>query len=117
MLTRVSRRTLTLLKRQKLLFIPLWWGLLGYFLFRHVLGFVPHEWDRLFFAVFELLFAISFVHGVVTFLSARKDASKSQHPDPNAAALIDGEIDIAEYGRRRAVEADSASHGAASQER
>lgn len=48
--------------------------------------------------------------GVVNGLSSmRRDVRKSLHPDPDVAALIDKEIDIAEFARRRALAAEQRS--------
>ncbi len=101
MLFKPSDRTTTLMKRGNWLFLPLWLGTIAY-IWLSAEGMIPKQWGQLFFPVFGLLFALNFIYALVALNSARQDAAKSQHPDANVAALIDGEIDIAEYGRRRA---------------
>lgn len=106
MLFKPSARTTTLMKRGNWLFLPLWLGTISY-IWLSAEGVIPKQWSQLFFPVFGVLFALNFIYALVALNSARQDAAKSQHPDPDVAALIDGEIDIAEYGRRRARASES----------
>ncbi|GCL62585.1 hypothetical protein [Pseudaquabacterium pictum] len=100
MLFRPSERTKAHFRRGNWLFFPLWVGTLLY-IWAGVEGAISREWDNVFFPVFGILFAANFVYGVVGLTLARQDATKSQHPDQDVAALIDGEIDIGEYRKRK----------------
>ena len=100
MLFKPSPRTTTLMKRGNWLFVPLWLGTAAY-IWLSGEGVIPQNWSKFFFPVFGLLFAANFIYALVALRSAREDAKKSQHPDPDVAALIDGHIDITEYGRRK----------------
>ena len=100
MLFKPSPRTVTLMKRGNWLFFPVWLGILAY-IWLSAEGAIPRAWNQFIFPVLVLLVAANFVYALVALNSAHQDSKKSQHPDPDVAALIDGEIDIAEYGRRR----------------
>ena len=73
-------------------------------------GLIPPAWDSLFFPIFVLWFAVNFIYGLLALTSAYRDARKSQNPDGDVAALIDGEIDIAEYGQRSAPRGTGSGH-------
>lgn len=88
------------MRRGNWLFFPFWFATLAY-IGLSAAGLISRSWDKLFFPIFGLLFAINFVYGIVALMSAREDASRSQHPDQDVADLVDGRIDIAEYGRRK----------------
>ena len=100
MLFKPSKKTNALMKRGAWLFLPLWCGTVAYIWLTSE-GIISKSWDTAFFAVFMLLFAVNFAHMLVALNSARKDATRSQHPDPDVAALIDGEIDLKTYGERK----------------
>lgn len=101
MLFKPSPRTITMIKRGSWLFFPLWPGAVAY-IWLSAEGMVPRGWNQIFFPAFSVLFVLNFIYALVALNSARQDTKRSQHPDPHVAALIDGEIDIAEYGRRKA---------------
>lgn len=100
MLVKPSPKTSALMLRGNWLFWPLWGGGLLYRGLRAE-GIISREWDGAFFSIFGILFAVNYINSIVALNSARQDAKKSQHPDPDIAALIDGEIDISEYRKRR----------------
>ncbi len=100
MLFKPSPRTVTLMKRGNWLFFPVWLGILAY-IWLSAEGAIPRAWAQIIVPLFVVLVAANFVYALVALNSAHQDSKKSQHPDPDVAALIDGEIDIAEYGRRR----------------
>ena len=102
MLFKPSPRTIKLMRRGNWLFFPLWLGTLAY-IWLSAEGAITLAWNQLFLLVFGLLFAANFVYALLALNSARQDAKRSQHPDPDVAAVIDGEIEIAEYGRRKSL--------------
>ena len=101
MLFKPSPRTVTLMKRGNWLFFPVWLGILAY-IWLSAEGAIPRAWAQIIVPLFVVLVAANFVYALVALNSAHQDSKKSQHPYPDVAALIDGEIDIAEYGRRKA---------------
>ena len=82
------------------LFFPLWVGTLLY-IWAVAEGVISKKWDSVFFPIFGVLFFVNFVHSMIGLTLARKDMKKSQHPDKDVAALIDEEIDIGEYRKRK----------------
>lgn len=101
-----SPKTVALLKKGNWLFFPLWLGVLAYIWLRSA-GMISSGWDKVFFPVVFVWMLVYAAHSVKAFASAYADSKRSQHPDPDVAALVDKEIDIAEYGRRKAERAKS----------
>ena len=65
------------------------------------LGVIPMSWSPFFFAAYFVAFfvAVSFILREMDW--AYREKLKSDHPDPDVRALINGEIDISEYRRRK----------------
>jgi hypothetical protein len=101
-----SPRTVALLKRGNWLFLPLWLGVLAYIWLRGA-DVISSAWDKVFFPVVIVWMLVYAAHALKTLASAHADSERSQHPDPDVAALVDKEIDIAEYRRRKEEHAKS----------
>jgi hypothetical protein len=65
------------------------------------LGYFPDSWARFVVPIAVLTTVVSFFLVVPFLLSARRDIARSQHPEPNVCALIDGEITLEQYGQRK----------------
>jgi len=64
------------------------------------LGIIPMSWSPFFFAAYfvALFFAVIILLREIDW--AYHEKLKSDHPDPDVSALMNGEIDIPEYRRR-----------------
>lgn len=101
-----STKTVALFKKGNFLFLPLWLGVLAYIWLRGA-DLIPSVWDKLFFPIVIVWMFICAAYTVKALASAHVDSKRAQHPDPDVAALIDKEIDIAEYRRRKEEHAKS----------
>lgn len=101
-----SLKTVALLKRGNWLFFPLWFGVLAYIWLRSA-DVISRAWDKVFFPVVFVWMLVYAAHSVKALASAHADSKRSQHPEPEVAALVDKEIDIAEYRRRKEERAKS----------
>jgi hypothetical protein len=64
-------------------------------------GVLPLSWARFVVPVAVSLSLASVLLAVPFLLSARRDTSRSQHGDPDVRSLIDGEINLEQYGQRK----------------
>ena len=103
---KLSLKTVALLKKGNWLFYPFWFGILVYLSLRGA-AVISSVWDKIFFLVLIVWMLVATSHWVRILASAHADSKRSQHPDPDVAALIDKEIDIAEFTRRREERAKS----------
>jgi uncharacterized membrane protein len=100
LLIKTSEKTNTLARRANRFFWPLWIGVAVYFGLRS-LGIISADWDKWFFLIYIPSFVIVFGLIASVLISGHQDSKKSQHSDPDVAALIDGEIDITQYRLRK----------------
>jgi len=105
MLWKPSETTRRLFRRSTFAFLPVWLASALYLGARYV-GWVSARWDKEFFFLFFVSFFALFFFGLAGLRSAYEDIKKSPHPDPDVAALIDGEIDISQYRVRKAARSD-----------
>ncbi|WP_077038457.1 hypothetical protein [Pelomonas sp. KK5] len=100
MLVKPSEKTTALVRRGNWLFLAFWLAVTGYILLSAA-GMTSRSLDKAFFSAAGIVFIVNFAHAILGLLSARQDSKKSQHPDPDVAALVDGKIDITEYRERK----------------
>ena len=98
------------MKRVAWIFLPIWLGM-AIFIWLSAEGIISKSWNTPVYLALAVLFAIYWVHSLVAAASIHEDLQKSQHPDPDVAALMDGEIDITAYRERKDREHGKADAG------
>lgn len=104
LLWKQSSRTRQLFRRHALFFVG-WWLICAAFFMAPLEEWLTAGWTRLLGTMLAFGFLISCILGLQGLRSACKDMKKSANPDPDLAALIDGDITITEFRERKDLSA------------